>query len=212
MRLRCSALVTLFGLALGLHTSVVRAASIEADVEQDGVVISDASGFAEIVPGESATVAIYLVLEEGELVSAFEAGFDLAGNPAVDVTVDLGRVDPGLAPLGVGSWTVNDAFVTGDQARVSLTREEQGGESLVADLLVATAAQEGIFEVVLADRVAAGDLDEEPFFVIVPIGTASGTVLATIAVPEPRQAALQAAALLALGGLVGARRRSAARG
>ena len=174
------------------------AATIEADVEMDGMVISDVSGFASIDAGDTAVVAVYLLLEPGELASTFEAGFDLSGADGMDVEVDLGRVDPGLAPLGVGTWTSTEANIVGDQVRVSLLREEQGGESLVADIVVTALVEPGLFEVVLADREATGDLDDPPFFVVVPIGTLPGAVLATIAVPEPGTSALGAAALLAL--------------
>lgn len=174
----------------------VRAAAIEADVEQDDQIISDALGFAFIGEGETATVAVYLLLDPGELASAFEAGFDLSGAEAMQVEVDLSRVDPGLAPLGVGTWTDTEANIVGDQVRVSLLRDNLGGDSLVADIVVTSIGGPGLFEVLLADREATGDLDDPPFFQVVPIGTASGTVLATIEVPEPDAMALAVVALL----------------
>jgi len=197
----------LFGFVIGGFPASVRSATIEADVELEGVVISDPSGYADLALGETATIAIYLVLGSGELASSFEAGFDLSGAYAFDVEIDLGRVDPGLAPLGVGTWTDSEANIEGAQARVSLLREDQGGESLVADIVVSALEEEGLFDVMLADREATGDLDDPPYFIIVPIGTATGTVLATIAVPEPEAAAQSAAALLALAWLIRARRR-----
>ena len=185
----------LLGFTLGGFSSRVFSAVIEANIEQDGVVISDASGFAELSPGESATVSIYLVLQNAELASSFEAGFDLSDGNAFEVSIDLGRVDPNLVPLGVGTWTATEANIVADQVRISLLRENQGGESLVADIVVTPWQTEGIFDVVLVDRGAAGDLGAPPFFIIVPIGTATGTILATIAIPEPQPATQWAAVL-----------------
>lgn len=182
-------------------------ATIEADIEQDGVVISDSFGFAELATGEIATIAIYLVLQNGELASSFDADFDFSDGSAFDVVIDLGRVNPNLVPLGEGTWTDTEANIVGSQVRVSLSRESQGGESLVADIVVSPLETSGVFDLVLVDAGAAGDLDVPPYFIIVPIGTAAGTVLATLAVPEPRAAAQRAAVLLTLALLIRIRTR-----
>lgn len=173
-------------------------ATIEADVEKDGIVISNEAGMADIAVGESAVVAIYLVLEESELASSFEADFELAGTDLADVTVDLGRVDPGLAPLGEGSWTSVFSNIGDGLAQISLTRDDAGGVSLVADLLVASNGTEGVFEVLFAGGAANGDSDDPPFFVVVPIGTMEGEALATIRVPEATATSGSLAAIVAL--------------
>lgn len=183
---------------VAFYGTPARSATIEADVVQAGMIVSDEFGFAHIARNSVATIEIYLALDPGELASTFEAGFDLEDADFVDVVVDLGRVNPGIEPFGVGDWPNAFADLMETQVRVALTRPNLGGRSLVVDLLITTFDEDGAFEVVLADREAAADLDDPPFIEFIPIGTETGTVLATVLVPEP-SVGLSIGSLLVLG-------------
>jgi hypothetical protein len=163
----------------------VEAASLFAIVEGNGVEISDEEGFAEIPLEGSATISVFLRLEPEELASTFDAGFALVTLDAIDAVVDLGRVDPGLAPFEFGTWSDASASIDEDEVRVALVRDNLGGESLVAEIVVTSTGAPGLFELILGDREASFDLAESPFFELVPIDTGIGTPLATILVPEP---------------------------
>lgn len=197
MSLLCARLAALVALTL-LQASVVRSATLEADVEQEGVVISGESGFAQISASTEATIAIYLVLDGGEEASTFEAEFEL-DSELVDCELDLGRVDPAAEPFGIGTWT--SVFSVDDPPfyRVSLLRDNQSGTSLVADIVITSVGVPGMLELAFVEGEASGDIDEPPFFELVPIGTSDGAILAVVQiVPEPSATGLGLAALATL--------------
>lgn len=191
---RLASLASAFLVAGILLSRAAGAATLFGQVAEGGSVVSDASGSATVEPGAALTVSIFLDLAGSEVASSFDAAFDLV------VLGVLASPDP--ASVGSEWLSVVESSV-GAQSSWAEISANAGGQRLVARWIVdASAAAPGaLFRSFLAPGAVAGrDLDEDPFFALVPIDTASGTLLAEVlVVPEPASGALASLGLLALG-------------
>jgi hypothetical protein len=167
------------GLSIVLITVVVgqaNAAFISANAELDQISI-----------GEETTIDIILELGLTEEASVFEGRFNLFGLGVI-ASVDL---EPG-GP----SWTSGVGNINDSQVILSLTSDNQGGDRLVASMLL-TGLNPGTFEVILDDPTFASfDIDDPPYLQDIGITNTSGDVLASVnVVPIPGTLFLLAPAL-----------------
>jgi len=174
------------------------AGEIFATVSANNVIISDPDGVAQIPVDGVATISVFLGLDGGEQASTFDAGFALVGLSDVTADLDLSQVDPNIAPLGIGTWTQAAAFIQNQQARVSHSRLNLGGDTLVLEITVGGLGTPTTFQLTLADGEASFDTNLPPFFDLVPIDTPIGTAVAIVVIPEPTRGALGAAAIASL--------------
>jgi len=186
------------GVALSFTPASARAATLFGIVEQDGFVISDSSGLAQILPGTSATISIFLFQDMDEFASVFEGVFDLTVNGVI-ATAILAAVEAewdSVAQNTVGSESIW-------QSTWSDLSNPVGGQRLVAQWAVdATTATLGdLFRIELGVGTFAGtDLPIEPFFEDIPIQNPIGEVLAAVTVvPEPGSFSLVMLGLIGLG-------------
>ena len=139
--------------------------------------VSTNIGKSEISIAESTFIEIILDLDLTEQASTFEGRFDLVG---------FGTVASASLSEGGPTWSSSFGNITGDQAVVSLTSSNQGGNRLVATFDI-TGLSTGVFEIILAQPTEASfDLDVPPFIQDLNITNLDNSTLATIkVVPLP---------------------------
>ena len=115
--------------------------------------ITASAAMDEILIGQTTSLEIVLELDAGEEASVFEGRFDLGGFGTV--------ADAGLN-AGGPSWSSSFGNISGAQAIVSLTSDNQGGDRLVGTLGL-TGLALGIFEFTLGSPTFASfDIDDPP--------------------------------------------------
>jgi hypothetical protein len=159
---------------------------------------------ASIGIGGEAVIDVDLALAGEEVASIVEAGFEMTGYESVaDVALTPG------GPTWPPSGTFGGIFSNVALVQLDADSENAGGVRRVAELVVSGLAS-GVFELRLAEGATVRAFTPaDPFYTEVPLDTATGTLIATVTVPEPRVGA--AASLVALVALSRSRRRPALR-
>lgn len=146
----------------------------------------------ELLIGQTTSLEIVLELDAGEVASVFEGRFNLGG---------LGSVANASLTAGGPTWSSSVGNISGTQAIVSLTSDNQGGNRLGATLGV-TGLALGVFEVSLGSPTFASfDIDDPPFLQELDITNTTGEVLTSVnVVPLPSALVLLGSGLFGIMG------------